>query len=263
MDLNQWGWAESILRISTQIASREPLVTQYEGMLHGLLTDQICALGLTVHREKQNQRENYFIRHKGAGIAMQRISGDDAVWWAENYTPHVDLQVGRHDVGGHPDVFLKIELKTAAIFPYKPLNNLMSNGANGWWNDLVHLTAPEDNPRADALLFVVDQAVYRAMIGYQVRRSPPGRGQPPTVSEFGPFCPTYEDVEEAAGGQVNSDGIHARTDVVLSSICRLVRCRAQYPSYWYKLPQDEHWIGGENGVQNDTMVVGIVGLPAE
>ena len=41
MDLNQWGWAESILRISTQIASREPLVTQYEGMLHGLLTDQI------------------------------------------------------------------------------------------------------------------------------------------------------------------------------------------------------------------------------
>ena len=271
MDENQWGWAESILRICTQIASREPLVTQYEGMLSGLLTDQACALGLTVHREihqshyDPHRRENYLIRHETGGIAMRRLIGNEWAWWAQNYTQHVDFQVGRHNVDGHPDVFLKIELKTGSIFPYTHLANLVREyGPSGWWNDLVHLAEPEENPRADAFLFVVDEAVYRAMTGYQVKRSPPrGGGRPPGVSEFGPFCPTLEAVKNAAGGQVEGGGIHLRTNVELRSICRMVRCRATYPPYWCKLPEDADWIGGENGVHNDTMVVGIVGVPSE
>ena len=270
MDLNQWGWAESILRISTQIASREPLVTQYEGMLTGHLSDQICALGLTIHRDvhqthlEPNQRENYLIRHEPGGISMRRMVGDDWTWWAENYTQHVDLQVGRHNVAGHDDVYLKIELKTGSILPPFVQKNVIAQDNKGWWNDLVHLTIPEENPRADAFLFVVDEALYRCMIGYQVKRSPPaGGGRPPAPSEFGPFCPTHEAVVNAAGGRVEQRGIHQRTGVELRSICRMVRCRARYPPYWYKLPQDEHWIGGEDGVQNDTIVVGVVGLPAE
>ena len=58
MDANQWGWGESLLGVVTGVARREPMITQYEGLLQGALTSELCGMGLRVFRERSEARQS-------------------------------------------------------------------------------------------------------------------------------------------------------------------------------------------------------------
>ena len=261
MDGPQWRWAESILRVACQIARREPMVTQYEGVLQGILCDSLCGMGLTVSRERvqphqpPNAQEMYLMRHHRGSIELTRNIGNHHAWWAERYTPRSDLQFGINNVAAD-DLYMRLELKVGSVFPKSSHQDVAREHPGAWYHDLENLSRPHahqrpilnpDGPKADAFLIVCDVGVYLTLTGHQVRRSPPaGGGRPSARGDFSPILPPLADVLANRGQRTEAIGVYPRTGVQFQSVVRMVRPRVRHPRIWYRFNEDDDYLGPDD-----------------
>ena len=201
----------------------------------------------------------------------------DKAWWAERYTPKVDLQFGIRNVLHADDIYLRMELKVGSVFPVSSHADVTARGRKGWHHDLVNLTNPHRNvgeqpilnpggPKADVLLFVCDVGVYLTLTGHQVKRvAAAGGGRPPSRGDFAQVLPPLAEVLANRGQSTEAIGVYPRTNERLQSTARMVRPRARHPRIWYRLNDADDYLGPDDQdsvySNNSWLIACIIGQP--